>query len=581
MNDLRFTIVIPTHDRRDVLLESMKALSATRRPWPCELVVVDDGSSDGSHQAARSLSMSLPTTVVRQENRGAGAARNRGATVARGRWLLFLDDDMSAAEDLLIALDAALGAGADAVVGHIPVHGDVCRTLLVRGLERWVEKRHARLVRSGGRLGLSDMLTGQLAVRKDVFDASGGFDESFNEGGTFGAEDTDFLYRLLESGADVRYAPDAVSHQRYTVSPAQYLRQWRQGGRADAALVRKHPDVLAHIVAAHRGHSLSGRALRALARRQSGPAEHAVARRLLRRVEAGAVDWPTQWAFTRLRDAHYWRGAEEAGGLLDPVGPTVLTYHAVTDLHDEVIGRWCVTPERFEQHVRALDAAGVHWIGVDDLLAHLDGRPVLPRSVLLTFDDAYAGLWDTVVPVLRDAGIPALVLPVTGYVGGTNEWDVARGASALPLLSTDQLRSMARTGWDVGVHTRTHPHLVRVGRASLADELAGALEDLRATGLSVVPVVAYPYGEHDVRVRAAARRAGYVMGLGLDGAYVRRSRRRLAVPRLEVTRETTAEELVRWVRGPRGRSWQWIEREARWAVRTGLAAFGRGPGGRS
>lgn len=579
-DEVRFSVVVPTFDRREVLLRGMAALAATERPWPCELVVVDDGSHDGTAEAARRLRTDLPTTVVRQENRGAGAARNRGAAVARGRWLLFLDDDMVAAPGLLVAHDALLRAGADAVVGHIPVLPGVPRTALVLGLERWVEQRHARLLRSGGELALADLLTGQLSVRRETFLASGGFDESFTAGGTFGAEDTDFLYRLVESGAVVRYAPDAVSHQRYEVTASHHLRQWRQAGRADVALVRKHPAVLRQVVTAHRGRTAGGRLVRALAPRLPGLLDGGPARRLVRRVESGAVDAPTRWAYTRLRDAHYWLGTEEAGGLGRPAGPAVLTYHAVTDLDDAVIGDYCVTPARFEEQVRALDAAGVHWIGVHDLLDHLDGQPLPPRSVALTFDDAYAGLLDTAVPLLRSLGIPATVLPVTARMGGDNRWDVERGATSLPLLTVDQLGEMAAGGWSIGVHTRTHAHLVRLDRRRLHEELHGALEDLRATGLPVVPVVAYPYGEHDVRVRRAARQAGYVAGFGLDGARLTSPRQRLAIPRYEVTRGTTAAELVAWVLGRPRRSRAWIEREARWAVRSGLAVLGQGPGAR-
>ncbi len=242
-HDYRFSIVVPTYERRDVLVESMRSLARLETPWPVELVVAVDGSTDGSADAARAVEVPFPVTVIEQSNAGAAAARNAGAAAARGEYLLFLDDDMTADPRLLVEHDTVLSAGADAAVGHIPLHPDSPRTLLTPGVDRWVRLRHERLTRTEGQLALGDLLTGQLSVRADLFRAAGGFDEDFNAAGSFGAEDTDFLHRLLTGGAAVRYAPGAVNWQRYVVTPDQYLRQWKQGGRADAVLTRKHPEL--------------------------------------------------------------------------------------------------------------------------------------------------------------------------------------------------------------------------------------------------------------------------------------------------------------------------------------------------
>ncbi len=90
---VRFSIVVPTHNRREVLVRTLTALMDVERHWPCEVIVVDDGSSDGSADAARSVAIGYRLRVVEQENRGAAAARNRGAREAVGEVLLFLDVD--------------------------------------------------------------------------------------------------------------------------------------------------------------------------------------------------------------------------------------------------------------------------------------------------------------------------------------------------------------------------------------------------------------------------------------------------------------------------------------------------------
>ena len=572
----RFSIVVPTYQRRDVLLATLASLGDLETPWPVELVVVVDGSTDGSADAARALDLPFPVTVVEQPNSGAAAARNNGAARARGEYLLFLDDDMVAHPRLLVEHDAVLRAGADAAVGHIPLHPDSPRTLLTPGVERWVRLRHERLTRSRGQLALGDLLTGQLSVRAGVFAVAGGFDEEFNAGGSFGAEDTDFLHRLLVGGAAVRYAPGAISYQRYVVTPDQYLRQWRQGGRADAVLARKHPSLAATLAAQHGAGTPSGRLLRRFAPAVPSRAGRALAAPVTARARAGSADLLTRWLFARLRDAHYWRGVAETGGRAEHSTPVVLAYHAIEDVDDAVVGPWCVGPELFERHLDALTGAGVTWIDLPQLLAALDGAPLPPRSVLLTFDDGYADLLENAAPLLERRGIPALALLVSDRIGGWNEWDVRRGAAKFPLLTVGQLHELSGRGWTLGAHSRTHAHLVHADDATLAEELAAPLRDLPAQGLPVHPVLAYPHGEHDARVRAATRRAGYTAAFALEGRCFRSGGRgRYAVPRVEVRRDTTPEALVAAVLRPARHPAREVERELRGVARRILSVVRR------
>lgn len=558
------SIVVPTFNRRNVLLRTMQGLSALALPGPVELVVVVDGSSDGSAEAARAVSMPFTTKIVEQPNRGAAAARNAGAEATSGMYILFLDDDMIVASDLLSRHEEVLLAGADAVVGHIPVHPDSPPTLLTPGLERWARLRHVRLSKSHGRLALGDLITGQLSVRRQIFNAIGGFDEQFNRLGQFGAEDTDFLYRLLQHGADVRYAPNAVSAQLYVVRPEAYLRQWHQAGRSDAALIRKHPEISDDLLAGHKARGLQGKLLRAVGR--------LLTISVLKRM-AGVVAGParserpglvTRTAFTIVRDLHYWQGHAEASR---PQELVVLAFHAVDSIDDGPFSRYAVTAEQLDAHLLALARMGVRWATGHQFLGWLTGERPPGRWVLITFDDAYACLVPNALPVLQRHGATAMVMAVTGRIGDVNAWDIAVGARPQRLLNTDELTRLLAAGWSLGTHTRTHPHLSQLSGGCLDLELAGALADLAALGLPALPVVAYPYGDHDVRVRLAARRAGYAGGFGLDGGRLRRGSSPFAVPRIEVTAGTTPEELVALVGRPPRRLIGTIGREGRLLMR--------------
>lgn len=566
---VRFSVVMPTYNRRDVVLQSIDELRYLDMPWPCELIVVVDGSTDGTEEALRAISLPFSKRILWQENAGAAAARNRGAASALGEFILFLDDDMAADRRLLVEHEKLLSAGADAVVGHIPMHPASPPTVLTHGVDRWARARRQRLLRSGGQLTLADLLSGQVSMRASTFVRLDGFDTSFTAGGSFGGEDTDFLYRLLQSGSHVRFAADAVSYQRYVVSPEAHLRQWMQAGQADAALSRKHPGLGDLLFVQHGGKTIRGSLARAAA--QAPPrASRVPAGLVLGRVGVGKRDRATRWMFLTLRDCSYWRGTRQRGGLLHSpdVGLRVLAYHAVEDVSDPLLSRYAVSPPQFRAQLTALLDAGFTFVGVDELLRHLDGRPARHQSLVLTFDDAYSSLFENAVPVLRELGIPATVFVVTKEIGGWNRWDAVNGATRLPLLDASRLRALHQEGWEVAAHSRTHGQLTRMGGAGLWDELSAARSDLAAAGLPMPRLFAYPYGEHDARVRMMVKKAGYDAAFALRTRHAfPTARERYALPRIEVGRHTRVDALVETVRRPQVYRRPDIKRELGGALR--------------
>jgi glycosyltransferase involved in cell wall biosynthesis len=109
----RFSVVIPTHNRAGHLAEAVRSVHGQMFP-ACEIIVVDDGSTDGTAGTVETLVRDgIPVRYLRQPNQGAGAARNRGIRAAVGDWVAFLDSDdtwlpgkLKAAADLIVADDA-------------------------------------------------------------------------------------------------------------------------------------------------------------------------------------------------------------------------------------------------------------------------------------------------------------------------------------------------------------------------------------------------------------------------------------------------------------------------------------------
>lgn len=533
-----FSIIIPTYQRRETVCDAVRALARCGYAGAVEVIVVVDGSTDGTAPALTALSCPFPLRIVEQANGGAAQARNAGAGVAGNEILLFLDDDMLAAPDLIERHAAAHEEGAEAVFGDIPLSPDSPPGFLSRGVGLWIAERSARLS-AGAPLGIDDLLTGQLSVRRSVFQALGGFDTRFTEGGSFGNEDLDFGLRLL-GAHDVRYEPRAISYQRYVVTPAQNLRQFREAGRADTVLAAKHPRRIRELRAARQADSARTRLiLRPLAALPGlahalGHFASGVGTRIGHRGHMG--DRIAARLFFFARDVAYWAGVRVGGGLPDSRTLRVLCLHAIADLSgDPVLAPYGIAPDRLERLISDLQARGYRFVTPDWLLAAIEDGAMLPRrALLLTFDDCYADLADAAATVLAPRGIPALAFAVSGLVGASNEWDQSIGAGRLALLDAAGLRALAAAGIEIGCHGRTHRALPQVEDETLAAETRGAADDLEALGLPRPRFFAYPYGEADERSARAVETAGFRAGFALARSQAGQPRDRFRLARCEL-----------------------------------------------
>lgn len=188
------SLVIPTYRRPQALarlLESLRPQLVGRRDR--EAIVVNDGAHDAAYAAIAAPFADIIRYRALPANRGQSAARNEGAGCARGRWLVFVDDDCVAPPWWLDWLEAVI---ADAPETH--VIGGPMRPLPV------ARRRFDRFVIVAGHAPKPEivagepalLVTGNLAVRRDWFLRLGGFDERLRS-----AEDRDLTFRLRRSGA--------------------------------------------------------------------------------------------------------------------------------------------------------------------------------------------------------------------------------------------------------------------------------------------------------------------------------------------------------------------------------------------
>lgn len=158
--------MIPVYDRADDLAVTLRSVAAQHRA-PDQVVVVDDGSSDGSAEVARRLAAEVgaPVDVVVQANAGVGAARNAGRAAARGDVLVFLDTGDTLRPRALAVVADRVARGADLVSWSVSFRYDDGR-----------EEVHLPRPKGPAFHGVAAVGTpGSLAVATDLFDAAGGF----------------------------------------------------------------------------------------------------------------------------------------------------------------------------------------------------------------------------------------------------------------------------------------------------------------------------------------------------------------------------------------------------------------------
>lgn len=537
MTPPRFSIVIPTRDRREVVVRHVTALEH-QRLRDFEVIVVVDGDRDGTADALRGLSVGFPLRVIDQSNQGAGHARNTGAAAAQGDLVLFLDDDMEADPGLLAEHERLHRAGVDVVFGDLPLHPGSPRNLLSWGVGRWAEHRRRRLTEPGAQLTPDDLLTGQMSLARARFAALGGFDEAFTRAGLFGGEDIDLGTRLRASGARMAFSPAAISYQFYDVRPHDYLRRNREAGRSDAELVLKHPEERARLA---NGPQFRTRRTRWVL----GPlvlAPHVLTRPVaaaaVALVNTGRTGERARRLFFAVRTLEHQRGMRAVHRGARRRRVAVLAYHAIADLRDDrILEQYGVPPALLAAQLDTLARRGWRFVDLDEFLSILRGAPAPgSRTVLVTFDDAYADLLEACRDILAPREIPAVVFAVAGRLGQANVWDRHLGARSLALLDADGLRAVAHGGVEIGSHTASHPMLTQCAGDRLEAELEGSATALADLGLPRPRALAYPYGDCDPAVATAARAAGYDVAFTVTPGVVHPGADRWQLPRLEVMR---------------------------------------------
>lgn len=224
------SIIIPTYNRRDILERTLRALFTQTYPRNTyEIIIVDDGSTDGTEGMIKGLSAPCVLRYFRQDKKGPAAARNYGLREAKGEIIIFIDSDVLVNSHFI----------QEHLRYHQKYHGIVVRGLVINtpDIKNLAEKK----------MKLTDIstaffATGNVSVRKSYLVKVGPFNENFKE---YGWEDLEMGERLKELDLKVRTNKKALGYhyqkKLYLADLPKICAKEEARGRTAVIFYKKHP----------------------------------------------------------------------------------------------------------------------------------------------------------------------------------------------------------------------------------------------------------------------------------------------------------------------------------------------------
>jgi peptidoglycan/xylan/chitin deacetylase (PgdA/CDA1 family)/glycosyltransferase involved in cell wall biosynthesis len=510
---IELSIVIPTYNRVKRLRACLEALTHQTLPTSkFEVIVVVDGSTDETVEMLKNFDAPYFLRIVWQENTGQPSALNRGIDEAKGRYCLFLDDDISADPRLVAEhLHAQHQHPNSVVIGQI--------TLSLPSTADWYAKAFAKgwcdhydlLNREDVEISWEDCYSGNMSAPREALLTCGGFAAELARG-----FDLELANRLKKQGCSLVYVPNALGGQDEQKGFRELSQDAEKSGKVDVMLYRQDPRMLSQALA-----SFSQGSWRKLLLHRLFLGLH-IPHRLLelfgRLIKNPAREY--SW-YSLIQKFCYWRGVRQAVGTKElwqqlTSGTPVLMYHAI-GLPDEPASAFVIPADHFSKQMIWLKRLGYHPISLAQFLACKRNNQLPPvRSVVITFDDGYEDNYIYAFPILRQYNLPATIFLVSNSIGLVNNWDYEGELCGRPIMSWSQIQEMIGQGIEFGAHSSSHPALPAISLPQAEDEITGSRKLLESRLGVPVNLFAYPYGEHNPSIQTMVQNAGFMAGCTID-----------------------------------------------------------------
>jgi peptidoglycan/xylan/chitin deacetylase (PgdA/CDA1 family) len=526
----KVSVVIPTFNRKHLLARTLPVVLDQNFPAEqYEVVIVVDGSQDGTVEWLQQLRPACGLKIIWQGNHGQPAAINRGLQEARGHVILFLDDDIICDRSLL--RHHARGHENAVAEGEKPwlLFGPVLWArenrdgLTAERIRKNCDEYFARLTPESGSCGWCfAMGNPNTSAVRSLLLSRGGFVEHLHR-----AHDVEFGFRHWKTGTRFQFLPQAVTYLIYEKSAADLTTEARREGKEGVQLCRIHPQYRRYsLVTKVMSNSSWRQSICTIIARLPGSqslistsvwlAERLWSAPAMRRPASRVAEACVVMAFLRgaIEEAGSWSALKREFGLRI----SILLYH---DVGTKVPGSFhslTISPKEFARQMRWLSRHGYKGVSARDWHNWCNEGEALPeKPVVITFDDAFLGIAQHALPVLTRCGFSATVFVVTGQIGRENAWDRLAGYKTQPLMTSAQIIEWEQKGIDFGAHTQSHPDLRTLSPGDLKKELEGSRKDLeKVIGKSVL-AFAYPFGYLDSRIYASAQQNFQMAFTCVDG----------------------------------------------------------------
>jgi GT2 family glycosyltransferase len=243
------SVIIPTHNRSASVIRLLDNLRAqTYDASFMEVIVVANSCTDDTLSVLKNYSAPFRLKIAESQGNGPAVPRNKGASIAAGSLLIFLDDDIEPSNGLVAAhVNAAKSDEHTVVVGYLPLKLESKAGLYRIALRTWWEDKFAQMESPGYRFNYSDLLSGNFSISATLFKKANGFVTGFTC-----RDDYELGIRLIELGASIVFSREAWGYHNDVVTDLdRSLKRKVEEGKMDVRLAQLHPQVPTPVQEAH------------------------------------------------------------------------------------------------------------------------------------------------------------------------------------------------------------------------------------------------------------------------------------------------------------------------------------------
>ena len=243
MTDMKVSVIVPTYNRIERLKLCLAALlRQTFAKQNYEIIVTDDGSTDGTKEYLADMQDRKEIAYLWHRNVGTAGNRNIGIQKAQGDIILFIDDDVEATADLVARhaeLHTRMKNESLVILGYTPFAASSPRSPAMSYRKKNWDSIYTRAAAWPDDKKFQLVITNNLSISRAFLTRAGGFDESFHNATH---EDTELGYRLMRMGMAFMFCPEALAFHHYFITESGSFLKERQRGEAQVFFDKRHPE---------------------------------------------------------------------------------------------------------------------------------------------------------------------------------------------------------------------------------------------------------------------------------------------------------------------------------------------------